>query len=133
MSVVRAGIATLVAASTATISMGTTARAAPTDAPPPRPARSAGARPLERAAASRSAGRQAPKVEALVGRLGVRRLREIRAQAVADLNRAASESFGPIDAARATVLARAAYFEDRDIDVFVTDPDLLRLAYVAVP
>jgi hypothetical protein len=131
MRAVHAGIATLVAASTATATFGTTARAVPTSAPDARPGRSVEGRRAP--APARVRGREAPKIEALARGLGLRRLREIRAQAVADLNRAATASFGPFDAARAAALARRAYFEDRDVDVFVTDADPLRFSYVAVP
>ena len=52
---------------------------------------------------------------------------------MADLNQAAAQSFGPFDAAKAAVLDRRAYFDDHDIEVFVTQADLQRLSYVAVP
>ena len=41
--------------------------------------------------------------------------------------------FGPFDAAKRAVLDRRAYFEDRDIEVFVTQADPPHLSYVAVP
>ena len=38
---------------------------------------------------------------------------------MADLNRAAAETFGPFDRSKAAVLDRVDYFEDRDVEVFV--------------
>ncbi len=133
----RAGIATLVAATAATATLGSASAARPAAVSPVAAVLPADhgvplRPPSDR---SRVADRQrsAPRIEELAARLGLRRLREIRAQAVADLNRAAVQSFGPLDAAKAAVLDRRAYFEDRDVEVFVTQADLPDLSYVAVP
>ena len=134
----RTGIATLVAATAATATLGTASAAGPPAAPPAAPA----PRPVDHLVppsppsnAHRTAARprSAPRIEELAARLGLRRLREIRAQAVADLNRAAAQTFGPFDAAKAAVLDRGDYFADHDIEVFVTEADPRHLSYVAVP
>jgi hypothetical protein len=134
----RAGIATLVAATTATATFGAASAAQPprtspvlSVAPPADQGRSS--RPPSDPSAPAGHQRSAPRIEELAARLGLRRLRDIRAQAVADLNRAAAQSFGPFDAAKRAVLDRRAYFEDRDIEVFVTQADPPHLSYVAVP
>ena len=134
----RTGIATLVAATAATATLGTASAArppaTPPDGPAPRPVdHLVPPRPPSDPARAAARPRSAPRIEELAARLGLRRLREIRAQAVADLNQAAAQSFGPFDAAKAAVLDRRAYFDDHDIDVFVTQDDPQRLSYVAVP
>ena len=138
MTAARTGIATLVAATAATATLGTASAAGPPAAPPEAPA----PRPVDHLVPPRPPSdphrtaarpRSAPRIEELAARLGLRRLREIRAQAVADLNQAAAQSFGPFDAAKAAVLDRGAYFADHDIEVFVIEADPRHLSYVAVP
>jgi len=122
----RTGIATLVAtvATTALWADDAPAGGHPLDPPAPQ-------RADDRAAASprRVAARRA---EELVGTFGLRWWRDLRAQAVASLDRAATATFGPLDRARAAALGRGAWFEDADVDVFVVgsvdDP-----SFVAVP
>jgi hypothetical protein len=134
----RTSIATLVAATAATATLGTASAARPPAAPPdasaPRPVdQLVPPRPPSDPARAAARPRSAPRIEELAARLGLRRLRDIRAQAVADLNRAAAQSFGPFDAAKAAALDRRAYFDDHDIEIFVTQDDPQRLSYVAVP
>ena len=137
MTAARTGIATLVAATAATATFGTASAARPPAFSPelPVPPVDRGVLPRPASDPSRSATgpRSAPRIEELVVRIGLRRLREIRTQAVADLNRAAAQSFGPFDASKAAVLDRRAYFDDHDVDVFVTRADPPHLSYVAVP
>ena len=132
------GIATLVAATAATATLGTASAArplvTPPDGPEPRPVHHlVPPRPPSDPARAAARPRSAPRIEELAARIGLRRLREIRAQAVADLNQAATQSFGSFDAVKAAVLDRRAYFDDQDVDVFVTEDDPQRLSYVAVP
>ena len=138
MTAARTGIATLVAATAATATLGTASVARPPATPPEATGAAAGrspraAPPPVRSTSAAARPRSAPRIEELAARLGLRRLREIRAQAVADLNQAAAQSFGPFDAAKAAVLDRRAYFDDHDIEVFVTEADPRHLSYVAVP
>ena len=138
MTAARTGIATLVAATAATATLGTASAARPPaaslDGSASRPAdHVVPPRPPSDPARAAAQPRSAPRIEELAAHLGLRRLREIRAQAVADLNQAAAQSFGPFDAAKAAVLDRRAYFDDHDIEVFVTQADPRHLSYVAVP
>jgi hypothetical protein len=75
--------------------------------------------------------RRTRRIEELAAQLGLRRVRPMRARAGADLNRAATEAFGPLDVAKASVLGSRAYFEDQDVDIFVTGST--DLTFPAVP
>jgi hypothetical protein len=76
--------------------------------------------------------RTARRAEELVGTFGLRWWRELRAQAVSSLDRAATATFGPVDRARAAALGRESWFEDADVDVFVVGP-VDDASFVAVP
>lgn len=128
MGVVRAGIATLAATVAATAAVETSASAARAASP----LASHDAMSDLLAAPQPAVGpRPARRIEELAAQLGLRRVRQLRARAVADLNRAATDTFGPLDAARASILGRRSYFEDRDVEVFVTGAT--DLTFLAVP
>ena len=122
----RTGIATLVATVATTALWADDAPAGDHPLEPPAPRRA------EERAASSPRRRAARRAEELVGTFGLRWWRDLRAQAVASLDRAATAAFGPLDRARAAELGRRAWFEDADVDVFVIGP-VDDLEFVAVP
>jgi hypothetical protein len=139
----RTGIATLVATVATTALWADDAPAGVQWPPPIRPpapplpglARRDGALPgiprrdPEPASYSRRTARRA---EELIGRFGLLWWRNLRAQAVSSLDRAATATFGPLNRSRAAVLGRDSWFEDADVDVFVVGP-ADEASFVAVP
>ena len=92
--------------------------------PPPRPRRgtSVGPAPVVPRAELAAAGpppRPVPPGDELMGTFGLRWWRDLRDQAVAGLDRAATATFGPLNRARAAALGHGSWFEDGDVDVFV--------------
>ena len=137
VNAVRASIATLVAAAGAAGGVGSTSPPVASAAPAPIrqviPPAEGRISPPAPPTPSRAGPRSARRIEELAGQLGLRRLREIRAQAVTDLNRAAGETFGPFSATGVAIGGRRGYFDDHDVELLVTRFTPTDLSYVAVP